>query len=120
MNPRFIVCDEPVAALDVSIQAQILNLLMELQDELELSYLFIAHDLGVVEYICDRIAVMYAGKIVEIASRDGLFARPRHPYTAALLSAVPKLTPSPSSLAILLYSALSPLQPGQPVSPHLL
>ena len=90
INPDFIICDEPVSALDVSVQAQILNLLLDLQDEFQLSYLFIAHDLGVVKYISDRIIVMYLGKIVEIASSQDIYENPRHPYTEALLAAISK------------------------------
>lgn len=88
LNPRFIVCDEPVSALDVAIQAQILNLLCTLQDELKLTYLFISHDLAVIQHVCDEVAVMYLGAIVEKADRKALFGNPRHPYTRALLSAV--------------------------------
>lgn len=90
LNPKFIVCDEPVSALDLSIRSQILNLLVKLREDYQLAYLFISHDLAVIEHISDRVAVMYLGKIVELASNENLFARPAHPYTRALMEAIPR------------------------------
>ena len=102
LGPRFIVCDEPVSALDVSVQSQVLNLMQDLKDEFNLSYLFIAHNLAVVEHFCDRIAVMYLGKIVEVADRDTLYNNPLHPYTKALLSAAPSPDPNRQKKRIML------------------
>ncbi|MFM1866950.1 MAG: hypothetical protein RL591_358 [Planctomycetota bacterium] len=105
LNPRLIVCDEPTSALDVSIQSQILNLLGDLQDEMGLSYLFISHDMAVIHHICDRIAVMFNGKIVEEGSRDEIINRPKHEYTQALLSAVPEADPRRKRTRIKLANA---------------
>ncbi len=91
LNPKLVVADEPVSALDVSIQAQIINLLLDLKEKLDISYLFISHDMGVVEYFCDRVAVMYLGKIVELANSEQIYNSPQHPYTTALLNAIPNL-----------------------------
>ncbi|HYF55888.1 MAG TPA: ABC transporter ATP-binding protein [Salinarimonas sp.] len=99
MRPDVIVCDEPVASLDVSIQAQIVNLLLRLKRELDLTYLFISHDLGVVRHICDRVAIMYLGRIVEIGATEALYREPQHPYTQALLASVPRLITSEAELA---------------------
>jgi peptide/nickel transport system ATP-binding protein len=112
LNPEFIVCDEPVSALDVSIQAQILNLLMELQEEFGFTYLFIAHDLSVVEHVSDRVAVMYLGRLVEMAKTEELFYNPMHPYTEALMSAIPVADPDDVMQPVLLTGEIpSPINP---------
>lgn len=97
LNPKLIICDEPVSALDVSVQAQVLNLLKRLQKELGLTYVFITHDLGVADYMCDRIMVMYLGRLVEVASKEDLYSRPQHPYTAALISSMPDVNAKPGA-----------------------
>jgi oligopeptide transport system ATP-binding protein len=119
VKPRFVVLDEPVSALDVSIQAQIINLLQDLQEQLKLTYLFIAHDLRVVEHISNRVAIMYLGKIVEIAGRDEIYANPRHPYTRALLSAIPSVNPAAKPERVKLPGEVpSPVNPPSGCSFH--
>jgi peptide/nickel transport system ATP-binding protein len=121
VEPRFIVCDEPISALDVSIQAQIVNLLQDLQAEEKLTYLFISHDLKIVQHICTRVAVMYLGKVVELATAAQLYISPKHPYTQALLSAVPTLDPTTRRKRIILEGDVpSPMDPpkGCPFHPR--
>lgn len=111
VKPRFLVCDEAIAALDVSIQAQVINLFMDLREELGLTYLFISHDLSVVEHIADRVAIMYLGRIVEMATTDEIFADPRHPYTKALLAEAPRLDQRRREFAPIKGEIPSPLDP---------
>ena len=112
VSPRLVVADEPISALDVSIQAQIVNLLLDLQAELKLTYVFVSHDLKVVEFIADRVAVMYLGKLVEIAPAARIYAEPSHPYTQALLSAVPTIDPSKRRKRVILDGDVpSPMNP---------
>ena len=121
LNPQFIIADEPVSALDVSIQAQIINLLIDLQNEFDLSYMIIAHDLAVVEHICDRIAVMYLGTVMEMASYKNIYLNPKHPYTKALLSAVPVPDPNVKKNRVILKGDVpSPIDPpnGCPFHPR--
>lgn len=121
LNPQFIIADEPVSALDVSIQAQIINLLVDLQNEFDLSYMIIAHDLAVVEHICDRIVVMYLGNVMEMASYKNIYLNPKHPYTKALLSAIPVPDPNVKKSRIILKGDVpSPINPpnGCPFHPR--
>jgi peptide/nickel transport system ATP-binding protein len=126
LNPRLIVADEPVSALDVSIQAQVLNLFADLQEQYALTYVFIAHDLGVMRHVSDRIAIMYLGEVVELAEAESLYAAPAHPYTEALLSAVPEIddgTTAPRQRIVLSGDVPNPLAkpagcPFHPRCPH--
>ena len=119
LNPKLLIADEPVSALDVSIQAQVINLLIELQEKLNLSFLFISHDLSVIQHVSDEVAVMYLGKIVEYGSCSDIFSNPKHPYTKALLSAIPKTTPGKTKNRILLKGDVpSPLNHPQGCNFH--
>lgn len=112
LEPKLIICDEPVSALDVSIQAQILNLLKDLQERLNLTYIFISHDLSVIEHVCDRIAVMYLGRIVELTTREELYKNPQHPYTQALLSSIPSIGQGKKKMTKILTGEIpSPINP---------
>jgi len=121
LNPRVLVCDEPVSALDVSIQSQVLNLFLELQREMKLSYIFIAHNLAVVKHVSDRIAIMYLGRVVELAPADEIYTQPKHPYTRALISAIPQPEPRRKSERIVMTGDVpSPIDPpsGCPFHPR--
>jgi len=111
VKPEFLVCDESVAALDVSVQAQVINLFMRLREELGLTYLFISHDLGVVEHISDRVAIMYLGRIVEVAPTVRMFAKPNHPYTQALLAEIPRISLAPREFTPMKGELPSPMNP---------
>ena len=119
-NPELLICDEPVSALDVSVRAQVLNLLEELQEKLGLTYLFISHDLSVVEHLCDRVAIMYLGQLMEIGTVDQIYDNPQHPYTQALLSAVPEVQKRDTGRIVLTGDVPSPLAPpsGCPFHPR--
>jgi oligopeptide/dipeptide ABC transporter ATP-binding protein len=119
LNPELVICDEPVSALDVSVQAQVINLLKKLQKDFNLTYIFISHDLNVVRYMCDRIAVMYLGKIVEVGTYEEIYSNPQHPYTKALFSAIPKESPFEEKERIILKGTVpSPLNPPSGCSFH--
>lgn len=119
LDPKLIICDEPVSALDVSIQAQVLNLLKDLQERLKLTYIFISHDLSVIEHVCDRIAVMYLGRIVELASREELFSNPQHPYTRALMSSIPSIGTGKKKMSKILTGEIpSPINPPKGCAFH--
>jgi oligopeptide/dipeptide ABC transporter ATP-binding protein len=121
LNPKFVVCDEPVSALDVSIQAQVINLMQDIKKEYNLTYLFISHDLRIIKHICDRVMVMYLGNIVEIGTKDAIYEKRRHPYTRALLSAIPNIRDMDSNKRIVLQGDIpSPMNPpdGCPFHPR--